>query len=82
MVAVQHYVGHVDAATTLNIYTDCQKEFLKESFGLKVEKNYRDIFSENLIGKNQNHDGKAPTNLVESCYIDEDMNAFRDFRRR
>jgi integrase len=82
VVAVQHYVGHVDAATTLNIYTDCQKEFLKESFGLKVEKNYRDIFTENLIGKNQNHDGKAPTNLVESCYIDEDMNAFRDFRRR
>ena len=68
VVAVQHYVGHVDASTTLNVYTDCQKEFLKESFGLKVKKEYPDIFADNIRGKRKNVIAKESGNLLEEWY--------------
>lgn len=68
VVAVQHYVGHVDASTTLNVYTDCQKEFLKESFGLKVKKEYPDIFADNIRGKRENVIAKESGNLLEDWY--------------
>lgn len=71
VVAVQHYVGHVDAGTTLNVYTDCQKEFLKESFGLRIEKNYTDIFAESLRGKNKKQLMKQEGNILEDCYQNE-----------
>ena len=82
VVAVQHYVGHVDAATTLNIYTDCQKEFMKESFGLKVSKKYHDIFAENLHGKSEKQIGNQPMNIVENYYFQESTTMIPAFERR
>ena len=82
VVAVQHYVGHVDAATTLNIYTDCQKEFMKESFGLKVSKKYHDIFAENLHGKSEKQITNQPMNIVENYYFQESTTMIPAFERR
>ena len=82
VVAVQHYVGHVDASTTLNIYTDCQKEFMKESFGLKVSKKYHDIFAENLHGKSEKQIGNQLANIVEDYYLKENSNLFSTSERR
>lgn len=82
VVAVQHYVGHVDAGTTLNVYTDCQKEFMKESFGLKVEKKYMDIFAENIRGKNSNQLLNRSGNILEDCYGSQLPNMSRGVRQR
>jgi len=71
IVAVQHYAGHVDISTTLGVYTDCQKEFLRESFGLSTKTEYRDIFAESLNGEKQKKKGKENLNLLDSFYSDE-----------
>lgn len=82
VVAVQHYVGHVDAGTTLNVYTDCQKEFMKESFGLKVEKKYTDIFAENIHGKNKNQLLNHSGNILEDCYDNQIPDVYRGMGQR